>query len=103
MKLPKELLTQVPNWDLLTLYKNCRALGVPQKLLDQARFGIKVHFDIHDIFDGNVKTWARSNWVSIAGKQMQLDAYRTELETRENLLRTEVYKCFETEDIIEEG
>ena len=70
----------------------------------QARFGVKIKFDINDYLKGRILTKPKSGKALIRGRTCELEEFETELEEREKLIKEWLLEnCTEDEIIKPRG
>lgn len=65
----------------------------------QARFGIKIKFDINDYLKGRITIKAKTGKAYIRGGAYELEDFETELELRERIIKNWLIENFGDEEI----
>ena len=90
-------ITDVIQANIKQLYKAILMLREKDKdgmeeTYQQARNGIKEKFDIEDLFGNKFTKKIKAGTVTIKNKRMKIDDFRTEIEKREDIMKTTIIK-----------
>lgn len=66
----------------------------------EARFGIRIKFDINDYLKGRILTKPKTGKALIRGHTCKLEDFETELEAREKIIKEWLVENYTEEDLI---
>ena len=97
MKIPQEVFDVITNGDLKVVYKHFRLLKeeLTEQDFNKVRYGINYNFDINDFLLGNFTIKKKKREVMIVGEVINMKDFWTEIEDREDLMRSLIYQNVE--------
>lgn len=69
------------------------------EVYDKARYGIKLKFDIYNLFTKNYSEKVKSHSVIVEGKTHKLQDFYTEIEKRETLIKKTILDTLEEPEL----
>lgn len=66
----------------------------------QARFGVKILFDINDYLKGRISIKSKTGQAYIRGRTHKLEDFETELEVRERIIKGWLLDNYGEEDVV---